>query len=459
MDIRIKNIWSKASIVVLLFVMVSVDLNVQFWKQEKKIIYWDIVSYYAYLPATFIYKDISLQFTKDPKSSIEHNYVFWPQENDEGELVIKTTMGLSYFYAPFFFLGHVAALISGQDTGGFSAPYKLALMIGALFWLLVGLVFLRKVLLKYFTDEITAAVLLIIGFGTNLFHYATLEPTMSHLYSFTAFSIFLWLVIRWEKQACLLNSLLLGLVAGLITLIRPTNFIIVFIFILYGVRDFQTLKTRIVYLLSKYKMILVMMLAGVLIILPQLIYWKVVTDDWFYYSYGSDESFFFGHPHIWDGLFSYRKGWFVYTPVMIFSLAGFFWLKDKLSGFLIPLSVFMVINLFLVFSWWSWWYGGSFGMRALIDSYALLALPLAAFLKWISGQKRVFRSFSYAIVFLFSFYGLFATVQYYYGAIHWDSMTKSAYWDSFGKIRPSGQFYELIKEPDYEAARKGEESY
>jgi len=53
-------------------------------------------------------------------------------------------------------------------------------------------------------------------------------------------------------------------------------------------------------------------------------------------------------------------------------------------------------------------------------------------------------------------HSLFETGQYTYGAIHWDSMSKKAYWYSFGKLHPDGEFYKLLKAPDYEKAIKGE---
>ncbi|MEZ4829119.1 MAG: hypothetical protein R3C61_22970 [Bacteroidia bacterium] len=37
------------------------------------------------------------------------------------------------------------------------------------------------------------------------------------------------------------------------------------------------------------------------------------------------------------------------------------------------------INIYVVFAWEVWWYGGSFGARRLVQSYAILILPFAAF--------------------------------------------------------------------------------
>jgi len=51
--------------------------------------------------------------------------------------------------------------------------------------------------------------------------------------------------------------------------------------------------------------------------------------------------------------------------------------------------------------------------------------------------------------------GVFYNVQYYYGAIHWDSMTRKAYFDSFGRVRPSAHFNQYLQTPDYDDALLG----
>ena len=45
------------------------------------------------------------------------------------------------------------------------------------------------------------------------------------------------------------------------------------------------------------------------------------------------------------------------------------------------------MNLWVVSAWDIWWYGGSLGQRALVQSYAALALPLAYLLAWL-GENR-----------------------------------------------------------------------
>lgn len=441
-----------------MFIITGMQLNQKNWRSDKLIIYNDIISYYAYLPATFIYKDITLNFID--KGDGEGKYIFWPIITKDGKKVIKMSSGMSMMYAPFFFLGHFYALNSDTyEATGFSVPYRVALIIGSLFWLLIGLIFLRKVLLKYFPENISALTILIVVLGTNLLHYSTREPTMSHLYNFSLFAIFLWLTIKWFEKPTVKWSILIGLLTGLITVTRPNNLIIVFIFLFYGVYHLKSFKEQLQLFWRQKWNILLIAFSATILLLPQLFYWKYVTGHWVYYSYGENEKFFFNNPQIINGLFSYRKGWLLYTPVMTLALVGIFFLKGKLKYMFIPVLIFLVLNIYITFSWWSWWYGGSFGMRPMIDSYSILALPLAAIMHYFYQQKLWVKNIFVFVLLLFALNGFWGNIKYFKGSIHWDSMTKAAYWDSFGRVKPSPDFYNLIKEPDYESAAKGLEEY
>ncbi|MFB6306096.1 MAG: hypothetical protein ABEH43_03760, partial [Flavobacteriales bacterium] len=118
----------------------------------------------------------------------------WPETTNDGDKVIKTTMGLSYLYSPFFFMGHIYAKFTEYDAGGYSIPYKLTMQLGAVFYLAIGLIFLRKLLKNYFNETVTTLTILAVTAGTNLFYYTTHESGMPHLYDFTLISIFLWLI-------------------------------------------------------------------------------------------------------------------------------------------------------------------------------------------------------------------------------------------------------------------------
>ncbi len=447
-----KKYFVALSITLVLAAATYSDFNVKIWKNPTRVIQWDVIDYYGYLPAAFIYHDISLKF-KDHYTGKKH-FVFWAKKTATGSYVFKMTMGLSVMYSPFFFVANSLAGSLGYNTGGYSLPYRFAIVMAALFYLLLGLVFLARILRFYFSEWITGFVVLAIGLGTNLFWYSTFEPGMSHVYSFFLVSVFIFLTIKWYQKPELWYSVLIGFVIGLLTLIRPVNFILTLFFVLYDLKKLQDVKNRWQLFRKKYGMLMVIVAVGFLILIPQLLYWKKVTGQWLYYSYGN-EGFFFLHPQILNVLFSFRKGWFVYTPVMIFAVAGIYFLFKRYKQFFLPVLLFLLVYLYVVSSWWSWWYGGSLGQRELIDIYPVMALPLAAMAQWIVSRKAILKYLVGLLMLITVVLGAFYNVQYYYGAIHWDSMSRQAYFDSFGRVHPSPRFNSLLVHPDYQSALLG----
>jgi hypothetical protein len=203
-----------------------------------------------------------------------------------------------------------------------------------------------------------------------------------------------------------------------------------------------------------------------LTLLPQLIYWKMMSGNYLFFSYGESERFFFDQPKFADVLFSYRKGWLLYTPIMIFALAGFFYSNKKFPKFTAPMLLYLVVTIYLTSCWWCWWYGGGFGMRPMVQSYALLVFPLCAFLNHVfsgplvDGVIRTLKKYLVMACALFClFLNLMQNYQYITGVLHYDAMTKISYWTIFGKPEIGGNdsriYWSSLKDPGYDNARKG----
>ena len=429
-------------------------LSIGKWEKQE-VIQNDVISYYSYLPAAIIYNDLTFKF--DQELTQDREIRIWTHEAPNGNRVQRMTMGLSFFYFPSFLLAHIYALLF-DNPSGYSWPYEFMLSFGALVFATWALWYLSRVLLRYFSPIITSISIVAIALGTNLFYYVVVEGCMSHVYSFFLFSTFLFYFLAWNESPSAKRSVLLGLIFGLICLIRPSNALIIIVPVLFGVADVRSFVTRLTLAWNNKKYLLLATIMFAIVVSPQLIYWKLITGDWFYYSY-NDESFFFLNPHIYEGLFSYRKGWLLYTPIMFFSLAGLLLLKSKLKNYLLPLSLFLAINIYVVFSWWCWWYGGSFGARALIETYAILAIPLAAFIGWIldNGRGIVLRGMLGLIMLGFIYLNLFQTQQYILSLLHWDSMNEKTYWAIFGRQTFPDNYGELIQSPDYQMALMGKE--
>ena len=381
--------------------------NKHIWSTPEKVIAWDVISYYAYLPATFIEHDLTLSFTDH-----EHVGTYWPETLPDGRKVIKTTMGMSIMYSPFFLAMHIAAPALGNEANGFTVPYAFALTLAGLFYTILGLFLLRKVLLRHFPEWITSIVLVILIFGTNLYWYSLYEPPMSHAFSFCLFALFALLTELWHEKPSVWRSVAVGLTIGIISLVRPSNILVGVYFALYGVRSKETINNKCRIFKDSWCKIVLMAMAAVLVWIPQMVYWFVNTGQLFFYSYGDNERFFFGNPKIVEGIFGFRKGWLVYTPVMSFALMGLLPLYRHHRNLFWAISVFFVLNVYVVFSWWCWWYGGSRGMRAMIECQALMVIPLAAWIEWLAGCKPVLRSIMVVILSAITMLSAFHNLRY-----------------------------------------------
>ena len=444
---------SKLTIGLLIIVCAWYGKNLDTWGKNQ-IIQNDVISYYAYLPATFIFHDLSFGFTKDLPENFEGK--IWLQEAPTGKPILRMTMGLAILWIPFFLIGHALAFLSGASTLGYSWPYGLSVFLAAVFYLFTGLFYVRKILIRYFSDITVALTLLAIVAGTNLMYYIISEPGMSHVYNFALISAFLYYSILWTENGTLIRTIKLGLIAGMIVLIRPVNIIVILFPVLIGINGFSDFTSR---LRNGWKAIIWFALAAFLVVLPQLIYWKIQTGHFLFNSYMESGKFYFLRPQIINGLFSYRKGWLLYTPIMFFAIAGLFMLKQFAKELKFPVILVFLINIYVIYSWWCWWYGGSFGSRPMIDMYGILALPMAAFFEWTRSKKIWIKGTAAILLVGFIFLNQFQMSQYRTSLLHWDSMTKEAYWGIFGKKNWPANYDKMIKIPDYEKALQGEREY
>lgn len=447
--------YDRITIVAIAALVIFINLNKSPWNRGR-VIHNDIISYYCYLPAAIIHKDLQFKFVKDDPDFWAGKY--WPLKTQDGRNVIKMSMGLALLYLPFFLIAHAIALIGGFSADGYSTPYQIMLQLSALFYLVVALMVLRRVLAKWFTPSTIAIVLLSTVVGTNMLYYSSLEATMSHVYNFFLYALFFSLTVKFWEQHRFKRWVQLGLLVGIISLVRPTNAVIILFFLLWGINSWATVKARVQYIISHWHLVMLALALAFSVWIPQLLYWKAATGQWIYYSY-NNEGFFFQNPHILDGLFSYRKGWLTYSPIMVFPLIGIAVLAvQRRWEWFWSLAVFTLVNMYVIFSWWAWWYGGGLGARPLIESYALLTLPFAHIVAWLNSTKKR-QVAGYIAIVMLGLYGTFTNWKYYYQSIHWDSMTKEAYWDSFLRLTPSGRLNFLLQSPDYDGAIVGQERF
>ena len=399
---------------------------------------WDVFGYYLYLPSIVIHDDIGLKdaaWLDEVMETYEPSSTFYQLVNGEnGNRVIKYTSGLALIYSPFFLVAHWLAPVLGYPADGFSLPYQLILSLGGIIWAIFGLILLRKVLLRLFDDKITSITLLLIVLGTNYFQLAAFDGTLlSHNFLFTLYALLFLTAMRWHERPSYTKAFILGLTCGLITLIRPSEIICVLIPLLWNAGSWRQFTFRFKVIKINLYYVLAFVVPAVLIGSIQLFYWKSVTGDWLFYSYDNPgEGFRFFPPYILDFLFSFRKGWFVYTPLMIFAFAGFYNIYKRHRAWFPALFIFVILDLWIVSSWSCWWYaGGSFSARAMLPAYVLLAVPLASLIE-VVAEKR-WKWIATIVALLLVALNLFQTWQFEKGIIDKQRMTREYYGAIFGK--------------------------
>jgi len=345
--------------------------------QWQGLIQSDGKGYYSWLPAVFIYHDLNFGFFEE--TEIERSYdksrFFDYRFTHKGKTMNKYPLGTAACLLPFFLIAHFLSLILGFSPDGYSQLYAIFVNIGAVFYLGLGLLYLKKLFHLYsHSDWIVSFVILAIAFGTHLFYYAIGEPSMSHVYSFAIISIFLFLIKRYFLKPSSKWLIWSAILLGVVVLIRPVNIIIIGT-IPFIAGSWQALKVGII---SKFKFFgsgIIGALLFILIIAIQLIIYKIQGGDFFVYTYPT-EGFNFLEPQFFNILFSYKKGLFVYTPITFISLAGFVWLIKTNKFEALSLAIFLIFLTYILSSWWSWYYGGSFSNRAYVEYLPLFGLLL-----------------------------------------------------------------------------------
>jgi len=404
----------------ILLILLSFNAN----KYPDKLIWTDMEGYYVYLPATFIYGGFKKEAVRDT------NYIkAWPGTD---KIYTKYTSGVAILEAPFFFAAHILSYPLGYPSDGHSLIYCYFLMFAAIFYMLAGMYLLWRSIQAYYSNTAALVSLASLFLGTNMYYYTMFQPSMSHIYSFFIFAAVIYLtdkIIAPREKNSSRYFLLFGLSAGIMVLIRPTS-AIVLLYPLY--RWSKQTDEKWAYIQKNALNLLIMAVAAIAVWIPQLIYWKSVTDHWFMWSYGDETFKYWKEPKLFRVLFDAWNGWLLYSPIAIIPLVGLVLGRHSNRHSERIIMLILALATYLFASWWAWWFGGAFGHRCYVEYYALLAMPFAA------AAERAFKSTWSKVVFialclLLIYYNLGLT--YHYQA-PWDgpNWTYDSVWNEIKRL-------------------------
>lgn len=383
-------------------------------------IYGDKAGYYMYLPATFNY---NFQAKSFPDSIDFKTGTGFRLDTLNNKVTTKYTYGTALMQLPFYLVANSLAEAFDYKKDGFSPIYQKTIDIAAAVYLVFGLYLLSLFLSKkygYISSSIT--VLLVVS-GTNLFYYSIDETGMTHVYSFFLLSLLLYLSDK-TNYFNINNAFylfLLGLIMGLSIVVRPINLILLAFVFFIDINNKSELLERIRVIFHPKRM-LFFILGGVIISVPQFLYWNYLSGSPLFYSY-ENEFFTWFNPETIKLWFSPNNGLFIYTPfyLVIIACIVYYIKAGNISG-RNNLLLFIVMS-YILSCWWSWHFGCSFGARNFIDQLPLHAIPLAFVVDRIIHKRDWKFYFAGFLVVSMIYYNIklsYVFDECYYGSNDWD---------------------------------------
>jgi len=410
-------------------------------------IHADAQGYYGYLVALFLEHSFNWEQVISSYADVYFNgsAADFTVDTEAGR-VNKYFAGTALLLLPFFALSCVAASLFGFPVDGYSLPFQHGMIIASVSYSVFGLFLLSRFLQsKGISWSNAIVVILTCFFGTGLFYYSISEPVMTHVYSFFVFSAFLLQATRMFAKPTGKRILILAVIFALIVLVRPSNGIIVLSlpFLAGGLGSFLGLLTDKTFLKALLPAFVVV---GAVIAIQLAVYWFQVGKP-IVWSY-KGEGFNFSDPETINVLWSFKKGFFIYTPWALLGLVGLVVLAFRKTAEAVWLWLFLAVSVYIISCWWNWYYGSSFGMRAMIEYLPFFAFGLAFLLQKTSGlAKGVIVLIAVMTVPI----NLVQSYQYNKFILHWDQMDAERYWQVFLKTdkKYEGIFYRKPKELEF----------
>jgi hypothetical protein len=358
-------------------------------------IFADKAGYNVYLPATFIYKFDANKFPDSVEFKTGEGFKLDRKNN---KIFTKYPSGVAIMQIPFFLTAHFYCKLTNPEiANGYSRPYHYAIDIAAVFYGLIGLVFIFLVLIEFVNKKIALLSILLFLLGTNLFYYITKETGLSHVYSFCLMSVGIYELIKLKSNSIFSqwNLIKLAIIIGFIFLVRPINIVFLPIFLFIKIKNSTPILTHLKQL-KLYSYIVFFITIG-LTITPQIIFNLYLFNSPFAYSYGEEGFPYLLNPQFQHVLFSFENGLLAMNPLHFFTLAGMYLLILKRENGWLSLILFSGIT-YLYSSWWSPQLGCGLGHRGFVEFYSIFILAFTELVNKVYEFKNKFLK-----IFIFSF--------------------------------------------------------
>ena len=291
--------------------------------------------------------------------------------------------GTALLWMPFIFITTVVYHLVGiYDAdliaqSGYSDVYLFVLNFTTWLWGSIALIMIYKTLKYYFNTRISFIATSTLWLATPFVYYQFFEPSMSHTASIMMSSIFLWYVVQSiHKQK--ISYMMIGSIIFLMIAVRWQNIVFI-VAMLPVVVHFFSRRISI-------KLFMTVVLSTSIFFVIQSYFWKILYDAYVIIPQGSHfigTSFYF-----METLFSTNRGLLVWSPIIMISLIGAFFLYKK-QPYIARACILAFLLQWIVNSLLSDPGGGdAFGGRRFISTIPFIAVLLGAFVKHTFVYKK-----------------------------------------------------------------------
>lgn len=309
---------------------------------------------------------------------------------DAGRRINFGTIGPALLWAPFYALGHAAAIVTGAPRDGYSAPYITAVAWGSALYGWAALWLSSLMAARVLGRGVPAALTVLAG--TPLVFYMFVAPGFSHACATFAVAGFLWVWLHVRDRWSARGVALLGLTGGLMATMRDQTVL----FLLPPAIDFL----RRTWHTAEWGHATRAAVAGTVCTLvayaPHLLASYAING-----YIGPHESvgnkMSWSSPHAFEVLVSPRHGWLAWTPLAVLALAGLVGLASgraraaaRDAAWLGVCALLMVgLQVYINGAVESWTVAGAFGQRRFVEVTPLLVLGIAVVLTADRQPRRL----------------------------------------------------------------------
>jgi len=397
------------------FVLAYLLAALAFPRAHGRIVNGDAIQYYSYLRSLAI--DWDVDFSNEyaelylPTGDDGAPNVWLTRKTPTGRPANMMSIGPGLLWSPFFAAAYLLAILVravgiNMPLDGYSLPFVLSAGVAGVVYATLGAHFCYRSCRLVFDSRPAFWATITAWLATPAVYYSVISPAYSHAPSFFAMSLFVCIWLETRHRDDVARYVALGLLAGLATLVRWQDAIIL---ILPGFQLAAAIATRRLSLSAAVPRGIVLAAGVAVMLLPQFLAWGAIYGEFFVLPQG--EGFMrWTDPAIAAVLFSLRHGLFSWTPAVLLSIAGLAWLvrRDALLGW--ASVAVLVVAVYVNASVSDWWAGAAFGARRFVGYTVFFALGFAAAFSSDTWRRPVWLARVVAAVLVL--YNLLFVLQY-----------------------------------------------